>query len=197
MGPPELCLGGGGVDGIHLLLGDAALLAGLIHLGALKDHEELVVFLLGTIHRVIGLRGRLLGLALLAKGATDVALHGGTVLEEMPILLPVEWVGGLKRLLEVFQECTAPMGLRSGGEVSRGHHLLPVVVLVLVLLIAASLGQGRIIAAVATTKVASGLDFPTEVGLDHLLTGGIWVVTSRSSCVVLRVSWPSAWTRAS
>jgi hypothetical protein len=43
------------VDDVHLLLGDAALPAGFIRLGALEDHEatlslgELVVFLLGTV----------------------------------------------------------------------------------------------------------------------------------------------------
>jgi hypothetical protein len=54
-------------------LGDAALPARFIHLGAPKDHKvalalgELVVFLLGTVRQVAGLGGRLLGLALLAK----------------------------------------------------------------------------------------------------------------------------------
>ena len=60
------------MNGIHLLLGDAALPVGFIRLGALEDHEtmlslgELVVFLLCAVRRVIGLQGRLLGLALLA-----------------------------------------------------------------------------------------------------------------------------------
>ena len=59
-----------------------------------KDHDtaldlgELVVFLLGTVRWVASLRGRLLGLALLAMGATDVALHGGIVLEKMLRLPP-------------------------------------------------------------------------------------------------------------
>jgi hypothetical protein len=77
-------------------LGDAVLPARFICLGAYKDHKialalgELIVFLLGTVRRVTGLGGRLLGLALLAEGATDVALHGSTVLEEMLHLPPVE-----------------------------------------------------------------------------------------------------------
>ena len=50
-----------GVDGIHLLLGDASLAAGLIRLGSPKDHEALLglgklgVFLLDTICRRVGL----------------------------------------------------------------------------------------------------------------------------------------------
>jgi hypothetical protein len=35
------------------------------------------------------------------------------------------------------------------------------------------LGLGRIVGVVATTEVASGLAFPTEVGLDGLLASGI------------------------
>ena len=82
------------MDGIHLLLGDVAL-ARFICLGALEDHEatlnlgELIVFLLGTVRRVAGLRDRLLGLALLAEGATDVAPHGSAILEEVLCLPPV------------------------------------------------------------------------------------------------------------
>jgi len=55
LGPPEPCRGGEGVDGVHLLLSEAALLDIFICLGAHKDHEavlglkELVVFLLGTV----------------------------------------------------------------------------------------------------------------------------------------------------
>jgi hypothetical protein len=96
------------VDGVHLLLDDVVLSVGFILLGALEDYEaalglgELIVFLLGTVRRVAGLRGRLLGLALLDEGATDVALHGITVLEEMLCFPPMEWAGGLERLLEVF-----------------------------------------------------------------------------------------------
>jgi hypothetical protein len=76
-----------GVNGIHLLLGDAVLSVGFVRLGALEDHEaalslgELIVFLLGVIRRVAGLHGRLLGLALLAEGATNVALHGSIVVD--------------------------------------------------------------------------------------------------------------------
>ena len=65
------------------------------------------------------------------------------------------------------------MGVRSSGVVGCGHHLLLVPHLVLVPLIATSLGQGGIIAAVATTKVANDLGFPAEVGLDRILTIGI------------------------
>ena len=55
LGPLEPCQGGEGVDGVHLLLSDVALLAGFIRQGAPKDHEvalglgELVVFLLGIV----------------------------------------------------------------------------------------------------------------------------------------------------
>ena len=51
------------MDGVHLLLDDATLLARLVRLGALKDHEaplglgEFGVLLLGAIHRRIGLWG--------------------------------------------------------------------------------------------------------------------------------------------
>jgi hypothetical protein len=61
LGPPELHQGSDGVDGVHLLLGDAALPTGFIRLGAPEDHEaalglgELIVFLLGAICRVTGL----------------------------------------------------------------------------------------------------------------------------------------------
>jgi hypothetical protein len=44
---------------------------------------------------------------------------------------------------------------------------------VLVLPVIALLGQGGIIGAITTTKVAGGLGFPAKVGLDGLLTGGI------------------------
>ena len=91
LGPLELCRGGEGVNSVHLLLGDAALYL-----------RELGVFLLGASHWVPSLQGRLLGLALLAKGATDVALHASTVLEEVLCLPPMEWAGGLEPLLEVF-----------------------------------------------------------------------------------------------
>jgi hypothetical protein len=38
----------------------------------------------------------------LAEGVTDVALHGGIVLEEVLCLPLMEWAAGLERLLEVF-----------------------------------------------------------------------------------------------
>ena len=65
LGPPKPCQDGEGVDGIHLLLGVAALPVRLMRLGAPKDHEavlglgELVVFLLGAVRWVTSLRGRL------------------------------------------------------------------------------------------------------------------------------------------
>jgi len=96
------------VNGVHLLFGDTALLAGFVGVGAPKDHEvalglrELSVILLGTSRWVTDLQERLLGLALLAEGTTDVALHGGAVLEEVLCLPPMEWAGGLECLLEVF-----------------------------------------------------------------------------------------------
>jgi hypothetical protein len=96
---------------------------GFIHLGSPEDHEaalglrELIVFLLGAICRVAGLQGRLLGLALLAEGAIDVALHGSIVLEKMLRLPLMERAGGLECLLEVFWVCNMPAGLRSGGAV--------------------------------------------------------------------------------
>ena len=42
LAPLEPCRGNEVVDGIHLLLSDAALLAGFIRLGAPKDHEILL-----------------------------------------------------------------------------------------------------------------------------------------------------------
>jgi hypothetical protein len=108
LGPSKPCQGGKGVDSVHLLLSGEALPVGLIRLKAPEGHKaalslgELVVFLLGIVRLVVDLLGRLLGLALLAEGATDVALHGSAVLEEVPGLPLVKWVGGLKRLLKVF-----------------------------------------------------------------------------------------------
>jgi hypothetical protein len=70
------------VNSVHLHLGDVALLAGLVRLGALEDHEaplglrELDILLQGAICQFASLWGRLLGLALLAEGAMDVALDG-------------------------------------------------------------------------------------------------------------------------
>jgi hypothetical protein len=61
LGPSELRRGGEGVNGVHLLVGDVALLVGFISLGAPEDHEaalglgELIVFLLGTVRRVTSL----------------------------------------------------------------------------------------------------------------------------------------------
>jgi hypothetical protein len=80
-----------------------------------------------------------LGLALLAEGATDVALHGSAVLEKMLCLSPVEQAGGFERLLEVFWSCNSPVGLRSGGAVDHGDHLLPTALSVLVPLVTTSL----------------------------------------------------------
>ena len=91
------------MDGIHLLLGDAALMVGLMRLGAPEDHEvalglgELGV-LLGVVRWFTGIQSLLLGLALLAEGATNVALDGGTIFEEVLHLPPVEREGGLERL---------------------------------------------------------------------------------------------------
>jgi hypothetical protein len=62
LGPPEPHRGSKGVDGAHLLLGDAALPIEFIHLGALKDHEvvlglrEFIVLLLGVVRQVINFR---------------------------------------------------------------------------------------------------------------------------------------------
>jgi hypothetical protein len=114
------------VDGVHLLLGYVALLVGLIHLGAPEDHEvelglgELGV-LLGVVCPFAGLPGRLLGHALLAKDATNVAPDGGVVLEEVLCLPPVEQAGALKCLLKVIGVRTPPTGLKLGGAVGRDH----------------------------------------------------------------------------
>ena len=42
LGPSEPRWGSKGVNGVHLLLNDAVLLAGFIHLGALEDHEPAI-----------------------------------------------------------------------------------------------------------------------------------------------------------
>jgi hypothetical protein len=69
------------------LLGDAALSTGFVCLGAPEDHEatinlqKLGVILWGGVRRLASLGGRLLGLALLAEGAMDVAPDGGAVFE--------------------------------------------------------------------------------------------------------------------
>jgi hypothetical protein len=179
LGPPEPRRCGEGVDGVHLPIGDATLPVGFICLGAPKDHKaaldlgELVVFLLGVVYQVVGLQGRLLGRALLAKGAKDVALHGSTVLEKMLRLPHVERARGLEHLLKVFWACSVPAGLRSCSAVDHGDHFLPMAILLLVPPVAVLLGLGKIISAIATTEVASGLAFPIEVGLDGLLASGI------------------------
>ena len=73
----------------------------------------------------------------------------------------------------MLEACTTPVGLRPGGAVGHGHHLLSTVLLVLFPLVAATLGRGRVIAVISTTEVADGLDLAVEVGLDDLLVGGI------------------------
>jgi len=96
LAPPELCWGGEGANGVHLQLSDVALQVGLVRLGAPKDLEapfslgELGVLLLGAICQFASLRDRLLGLALLAKGAMDVDTHGSIKLQEVLCLTPVE-----------------------------------------------------------------------------------------------------------
>ena len=111
-----------------------------------QDHEaaislgELDVVLQGSIHRLIGLWSWQLGLALLAEGATDVAPNGGVVLEEVLCLPLMEQAGGFKLLLEVLRACGAPMGLRPSGTVGHGHHLHPMMLLVLVPLVTTMLG---------------------------------------------------------
>ena len=42
LGPSEEGRGGKGVNGVHLLLSDAALPERLVRLGALKDHEAVI-----------------------------------------------------------------------------------------------------------------------------------------------------------
>ena len=98
------------MDGIHLLLGDAALLAGLVHLGACKDHEavidlgELGVVLRGGIRRLTSLRDRLLGLVLLVEGAANVAPNGGVVFEEVLRLPPWNGQGASSTFLKCCQQ---------------------------------------------------------------------------------------------
>ena len=146
LGPSEPRWSGEGVNGVHLLFGDVALPVRLVGLGAPEDHEamlglrELGVFLLGAICWVTSLQGRLLGLALLAEGATDVAPHGSAILEEVLCLPPMEQAGGLERLLEVFWACASPVGLWPSSIVGHGHHLLPSALSVLGPPIIASLG---------------------------------------------------------
>ena len=66
-----------------------------------------------------------------------------------------------------------PVGLRSRGTVGHGDHLLPTALPALVPPIVASLGRDRIAGAITTTKVAGDLGFPTKVGLDGFLAGGV------------------------
>ena len=57
--------------------------------------------------------------------------------------------------------------------VGRCHHLLHVVLLVLVPLVVATLGQCWVIAAIPSTEVGSSFGLAAEFGLDHLLTDGV------------------------
>jgi hypothetical protein len=122
---------------------------------------------------VIGVRGRLLGLALLAEGATDVAPHGGAVLQKMLHLPTVERAGGLEHLLEVLRARTVLVGLRPSGAIDCGHHLLPTVLVLTGPLVAAALRRYGVV-DVPTTKVDdSGPGLAAGVVLDGLLAGGI------------------------
>ena len=102
--------------GVHLLLGDAALPVGLIRLGAPVNPEaalglgELVVFFLGAVRQDAGLWGRLLGLSLLAEGATDVALHGSAVLQKMLHLPPWNGQGDSSAFLKCSRRAVRPWG---------------------------------------------------------------------------------------
>ena len=80
---------------------ETVLLGGWLDVG-LPSWGKVETYLLGTSCQVTGLPDRLLGLALLARGATHVALHGGIVFEEVLCLPPMERVGGLEHLHEVF-----------------------------------------------------------------------------------------------
>ena len=173
--------GGKDVDGVHLLLGDAALPMGLIHLGAPEDYEaaigleELGVVLRGVVRWLASLWGWLLGLVLLAKGAVDVAPNGGIVFEEVLHLPLMEWAGGLERLLQVLWTRTTPVGLRPSGAVSHSHYLLPTMVLVLVPLITVMLGRSRVVAAIPTAEVGACLALAAKVGLDGHFSCGVHV----------------------
>jgi hypothetical protein len=57
--------------------------------------RKLSVVLWGGVRRLASLRGRLLGLALLAEGSTNVAAIGGTVFEEVLCLSPCNGQGAL------------------------------------------------------------------------------------------------------
>jgi hypothetical protein len=144
--PSEPHWSGKGVNDIHLLLGDVAQPTGFVCLGAPEDHEvaidlgELGVVLWSGVRWLASLWGWLLGLALLAVGATDVAPNDGAVLEEVLHLPSMERAEGFECLPEVFGACIAPVGLRPGDVVGHGHHLLPTVLSVLILLVAVTLG---------------------------------------------------------
>lgn len=51
-----------------------------------------------------------------------------------------------------------------GGAVGRGHHLLPAVLHVLLLLAMAVIGRGGLVAAVPTTEVGACLALAAKVG---------------------------------
>ena len=104
--PLEPHRGGEGLNGVHLLLGGAALPAVFVCLGAPKDHEVVIslreqgVILRGGIRWLVGLRGSLLGLALLAKGVTNVTPTSSIVLEEMLRLPSMEQAVGFGGFLK-------------------------------------------------------------------------------------------------
>jgi hypothetical protein len=85
----------------------------------------------------------------------------------------VEQAEGLECLVKVLRVRAMPTGLRPSSVVGCGHHLLPVMLSVLLLLIAVMLGRHRVITIIPPTKVGSGFVLATEVGLDSLLAGGI------------------------
>jgi hypothetical protein len=162
------------MNDVHLLLYDAALSAGFICLGAPEDHEamiglgELGVVLRGGVRWLIGLWGWLLGLALLAEGATDVALDGGAILEEVLHLPSMERAGGFECLLKVLGVRTVPW-----AEAWRCGQPWPPSPPFLVSLVTAMLGQSWVIVDVPAAEVTGGFYLVAEVGLDGLLTGGI------------------------
>jgi hypothetical protein len=98
------------------LLGDAALSTGFVCLGSPEDHEatislqKLGVILWGGVHRLASLGGRLLGLALLAEGATDVAPDGGAVFEEVLLLSPWSKKGASSTFSKCMGRASCPQG---------------------------------------------------------------------------------------